>query len=200
MKNNSFDSSKHAKYHTKNPVSRYLVGNFYKSISEFLRAIDYNSLIDLGCGEGFLLKSNEEIVKGKVCSAMDLDPEEVKDARINIPFCDVFEGSIYSVPRNDGFAELVICTEVLEHLQDPVNALKEIHRLTSKYAILSVPREPLWRILNMSRGKYWSEWGNTPDHRNHWSTRQFKKFVGEYFEVVDCRQPTPWTILLLRKK
>lgn len=200
MKNTGFDSSKHAKYYSKNPVSKYLVGNFYKNISELLCAVEYNSLIDLGCGEGFLLQSNEDIVKNKQCYAMDLDPDEVKDAKINLPFCDVFEGSIYSVPRNDEFVELVICTEVLEHLHDPESALKEIHRLTSKYAILSVPREPLWRILNMSRGKYWSEWGNTPDHRNHWSTRQFKQFVEKYFDVVDFRQPTPWTILLLRKK
>lgn len=196
----SFDSSKHAKYNTKNPVSRHLVGNFYKSISELLQAINYNSLIDVGCGEGFLLQSNSDIVSGKECYAMDLDPKELKDAEKNIPFCHLFEASIYDVPKNDEFVDLVICTEVLEHLEDPEKALKEIYRLSSKYAILSVPREPLWRILNMARGKYWSELGNTPDHRNHWSSRQFKRFVSNYFEVIECRQPTPWTILLLRKK
>lgn len=196
----TFDSSKHAKYNTKNPVSRYLVGNFYKNISDLLQSINYNSLIDLGCGEGFLLQSNSDIVSGKECYAMDLDPEELKDAERNIPFCHLFEASIYNVPKDDEFVDLVICTEVLEHLEDPEKALKEIHRLGSKYAILSVPREPLWRILNMVRGKYWSAMGNPPDHINHWNPRQFKRLVSKHFELIECRQPTPWTILLLRKK
>ena len=50
-------------------------------------------------------------------------------------------------------------------------SLAEIRRVTTSHALLSVPREPIWRMLNFLRGKYWSSGGNTPGHLQHWSRR-----------------------------
>lgn len=197
---NKFETSKHAKYSTPNPISQYLVNEFYTDITKCLKEIHFESLLDIGCGEGFLLKSNASLLKNVNCFAIDFDPAEVADAKKNLDFCNVSEGSVYEIYLENEAVELVICTEVMEHLEFPEKALDEIFRVTSKYVLLSVPREPLWRILNMSRGKYLSEWGNTPDHVNHWSSKTFTTFVQRHFEVLKIFNPIPWTIILAKKK
>ena len=66
--------------------------------------------------------------------------------------------------------------------------------------IISVPREPLWRILNMARCKYLSDFGNTPGHLQHWSKGGITALVQRYFEVVEVLSPLPWTMIHCRRK
>jgi hypothetical protein len=61
-----------------------------------------------------------------------------------------------------------------------------------------VPREPLWRALNLARLSYVRELGNTPGHLNHWSKRDFVRFLTRRFEVIETRSPTPWSMVLCR--
>ncbi|MBA3475483.1 MAG: methyltransferase domain-containing protein [Actinobacteria bacterium] len=95
-------------------------------------------------------------------------------------------------------AELVVCCEVLEHLPDPEEALDVLGSLASPWLLASVPREPLWRALNMARGAYLRDLGNTPGHLGHWSKRGFLEMLSERFEVVEVRNPLPWTMGLCR--
>ena len=188
--------SKHAKYASTNPVSRVLVGGFYRTIDQMVAGIEFDSVVDVGCGEGLLLRSLESRLSGVVCHALDADPAEAEDAAANLPFCNVRVGSAYDMPMEDNSVDLVICTEVLEHLAEPRRALEEFARVSRRYVLMSVPREPIWRMLNMARGAYWSGWGNTPDHLNHWSSRGFRRFVSTRFDVVQVLAPFPWTLVL----
>jgi len=95
-------------------------------------------------------------------------------------------------------AELVVCCEVLEHLADPGRGLEVLASLARPWLIASVPREPLWRALNLARLSYVDELGNTPGHVNHWSRREFVRFLTSSFEVIEVRSPTPWTMALCR--
>jgi hypothetical protein len=61
-----------------------------------------------------------------------------------------------------------------------------------------VPHEPLWRILNVARGAYVQDLGNTPGHLNHWSRAGFKRLLSAHGQVVETRSPFPWTMLLVR--
>ncbi len=192
--------SKHAKYASRNPISRYLVGSFLRSIRRIVVGLEFRSVLDVGCGEGMVLKSLEPDLEDTRCVAIDLDPDEVADARLRLPFCDVRVGSIYDLPFETGAFDLVICSEVLEHLDDPASALAELCRVSSRYCLVTVPREPLWRALNMCRGAYLADWGNTPDHVNHWSGRGFEAFVGSRLDVVQRAFPVPWTVLLAAQK
>ena len=87
---------------------------------------------------------------------------------------------------------------MLEHLEDPEAALATLAGLARPWLIASVPREPLWRGLNMARRKYLSRRGNTPGHLNHWSKSGFERFLESRFEVEMLRSPTPWTMALCR--
>jgi 2-polyprenyl-3-methyl-5-hydroxy-6-metoxy-1,4-benzoquinol methylase len=97
-------------------------------------------------------------------------------------------------------AELVVCCEVLEHLADPARALALLARLAQPHLIVSVPREPLWRVLNVARGRYWAAMGNTPGHLQHWSARDFLALLEHHVEVREVRTPLPWTMALCRRR
>lgn len=191
--------SKHAKYYTKNPISNYLIKLFFKTLKEFIWDLEFNSILDVGCGEGMLLRSLSDYINDKSCCAIDIDENEVRDASKYLPFCSVKVGSVYEIPFNNNSFELVTCTEVFEHLVDPYKALLEIERVSSKYILLSVPNEPIWRILNILRLSYIKEFGNTPGHLNHWKPNEFKYFVEKKFEIVKMQNPLPWTIILATK-
>ncbi len=94
--------------------------------------------------------------------------------------------------------DLVAATEVLEHVEDADRALAEMARVASRWLLVSVPHEPLWRALNMARGAYLKDFGNTPGHLNHWTRRGFVSLLGRYGQVVETRSPFPWTMLLVR--
>lgn len=192
--------SKHAKYNTANPVSRALVGHFYRTIAHVVANVAFDSVVDVGCGEGLLLRSLEPQLRGVACHALDADATEVADATANLPFCDVQVGTAYDIPMEDHSVDLVICTEVLEHLETPHRALDEFARVSNRYVLLSVPREPVWRMLNMARGAYWSDLGNTPGHLNHWSARGFRRFVSTRFHIAQRFSPLPWTVVLCERQ
>ncbi len=192
--------SEHAKYTTKNPISKFLVSRFFAKIAEIFFNIEPLKVLDVGCGEGLLLHYLSDIKPINSVYALDINEDEVNKAKKNIPFANVGQGSIYQIPFEDNFVECVICSEVLEHLEWPLKGIDELRRVTSKYLLISVPNEPLWRFLNMVRLKYWDRLGNTPDHLNHWGTNSFVNLLSPYFIVHEVYKPIPWIILLCEKK
>lgn len=188
--------SKHAKYTTHNPLSSRLVDGFIQSVAELVVPLGVRSILDVGCGEGLVLRALRERLPTTRLAAFDLDSREVADARANLPGCGVAVASAGEMPCADSSFELVMCCEVLEHVTEPARVLRELTRVSARHVLLSVPREPLWRCLNLVRGAYWRHWGNTPGHLNHWSSRGFERFVARELDIVARRRPLPWTVLL----
>ena len=86
----------------------------------------------------------------------------------------------------------------MEHLEEPEEALKVLAQLADPWLLVSVPREPLWRMMNMVRGQYLSAFGNTPGHIQHWSRSSFVRMLQRHVEVVEVASPLPWTMVLCR--
>jgi len=103
-----------------------------------------------------------------------------------------------NLPFADGEFDAAAAIEVLEHVPDAEHTVAEMARVAKRWLLVSVPREPLWRALNMARGAYWKDLGNTPGHLNHWSKRSFVALLSRHGEVVEARSPFPWTMLLVR--
>jgi len=186
------------KYSADNPISNFLVNNFTSQINEIIKRIDYDVVLDVGCGEGIIFAKLKQRFKDKKCTGVDIDKDHIEKANLNAPFASYQKGSIYDLRFPKNSFDLVMCLEVLEHLENPEKAVQNLKEVSSKYVLISVPREPIWRILNMVRGSYWRDWGNTPGHLNNWSTKQIKKMLGNHFEILEVRKPLPWTIILCK--
>ena len=190
------------KYTTKNPIARLLVDRFLATLLDLADRTKVQEVHEVGCGEGFLSVTLAE--RGFSVRGSDLSSGAIARARRQAAtreHAPTFRvADLYDLaPEPDG-AELVVCCEVLEHLPDPVRALRILARLACPFLIVSVPREPLWRALNLARGHYWRELGNTPGHLQHWSTRDFLALLREHVEVLEHRTPIPWTFALCRTR
>lgn len=189
------------KYVQTNAITRWLLASFFRSVGSLLKGLDISSAAEIGCGEGFSTqKLRAMLPMAAAFDASDVEDRLVRAASAANPGVVVSQESIYSLNRPDSSLDLVLALEVLEHLDDPQRAMRELCRVSRRWLILSVPREPLWRALNMVRGKYWTDRGNTPGHIQHWSTCQFRQFVGQFAAVRQVRTPLPWTIVLAEKK
>jgi len=156
----------------------------------------------VGCGEGELARRLAG--RGLTVRGTDASPEVIAEARRRAQGAgedvEFRAAAVEDLDPARDAAELVVCCEVLEHLPDPESGLAMVARLASPWAIVSVPREPLWRALNVARLKYLGDLGNTPGHLNHWSRRGFAAFLGQHLEVVELRSPLPWTMALCRSR
>jgi 2-polyprenyl-3-methyl-5-hydroxy-6-metoxy-1,4-benzoquinol methylase len=192
---NTFD-----KYGSANPVVRRLMAGFDGALDRLFAAAAPRSVLDVGCGEGVLTYRWAEQLGEKPIIGVDLaDPKLQAEwstrRRENLEF-RAFDGN--HLPFADGTFDLVAAIEVLEHVPNPEQTLAEMDRVASGHLLVSVPREPLWRVLNVARGAYVRELGNTPGHVNHWSKGSFIHAVERHGEVVEARSPFPWTMLLVR--
>lgn len=189
------------KYGTRNPIARFLMQGFLNSFDRLSARVPPCSALEVGCGEGELsLRLARRGYEMRGCDVSDAVIKEARKRALNAGVDVTFwRQGIESLNEQDT-AQLVICCEVLEHLDDPQAGLKTLASLARPWLLTSVPREPVWRALNMARGKYLSEWGNTPGHLNHWSKSAFLDFVGVRFHVVEVASPLPWTLALCRVK
>ncbi len=189
------------KYGTSNPLARLMMRGFQSTLAELLADADPGSILDIGCGEGILThRWAGERPQARIAGLDLADPKLAAewDKRVlpNLEFRthDLAE----PFPFADGEFSLVSAIEVLEHVPDPERVVAEMARVTGSHLLASVPREPLWRGLNIARGTYLRELGNTPGHVNHWSKRSFVRLLGRHGDVLEVRSPFPWTMLLVR--
>ncbi|WP_233268331.1 bifunctional 2-polyprenyl-6-hydroxyphenol methylase/3-demethylubiquinol 3-O-methyltransferase UbiG [Pantoea sp. BAV 3049] len=191
------------KYGARNPIVKWMMKGFEDSLTQLVSLTNAKNIHEIGCGEGYwVTKWSQSGVAARGCDfshqVIEIAQENAKSAGVSE---DIFKAkSIYDLDSEQDSAELIVCCEVLEHLEDPLAGLEALQRVTTDYILLSVPKEPLWRVLNFVRGKYWSDLGNTPGHLQHWSKRSFIELVSRYFDVVQINTPLPWTMVLCRRK
>ena len=187
-------------------IGQEMLDRYFHSVRKLLESVDIGEehrAIELGCGQGFSTMRLRKILDARVhLEASEYVHDQVLIARENNPSLRVIQDSIYALARESEAFDVVFLLEVLEHLDHPSPALQEVRRVLKPggYLIAGVPREPLWRVLNMARGKYLSRLGNTPGHLNHWSKRAFTKYIASHFgQVLAIHSPIPWTLVLARK-
>jgi 2-polyprenyl-3-methyl-5-hydroxy-6-metoxy-1,4-benzoquinol methylase len=188
------------KYGSSNPLVKRMMAGFERTLDELLASADPASLLDVGCGEGVLVHQWAQRLPSTRIVGIDLEEDSIQAgwAKRQAPNLEYRVMRAENLPFADGEFELACAIEVLEHVPDPEHTLAEMARCASRHLLVSVPREPLWRMLNMARGAYLRELGNTPGHLGHWSKRSFVRLLEREGEVVQARSPFPWTMLLVR--
>jgi SAM-dependent methyltransferase len=188
------------KYGSSNPVVRRLMSGFEGALEELFAQAAPGSVLDVGCGEGVLIYKWAQRLSDARMVGIDLEEESIQAgwAERQAPNLEYRMMEAENLPFADGEFDLASAIEVLEHVPDPEHTVAEMARCASRNLLVSVPREPLWRMLNMARGAYWPALGNTPGHLNHWSRRSFIALLSRHGKVVEVRTPFPWTMLLVR--
>ena len=185
------------KYASKNPIERRMMDGFFTALDRMLDGLQPAVVVEIGAGEGRITERLVERFPQATVVGLDMPDTNLAEEwdEIEVP---MFFGDATRMPFVDDSIDLVVGLEVLEHVPRPERALAEIARVCRGTAILSVPREPIWRAGNMARGRYIRDWGNTPGHVNHWSSRAFERFVATRFELTDTARPLPWTMVRAR--
>ena len=187
------------KYGSSNPVVRRLMATFQRSLGELFEQVDPGSVLDVGCGEAILTHQWAVARPAMRVVGFDLEDPEIQRhweqrKAPNLEFRILRAQEAF--PFADGEFALATAIEVLEHVPDPEHALAEMARCArGGHLLVSVPREPLWRGLNMARGAYLKDLGNTPGHSTTGrgaasrrccratgrSSRRGRRFLGPWF-------------------
>lgn len=187
-------------------IGSKLLDNYFKAVEELFLEIEFTNdqpkVVEFGCGEGYSTQRLRNFLPGKInLEASEYVEAQISKARENNPDTVITQEDIYEVYRENGELDAAFLLEVLEHLDYPEQGLQEVARAIKKdgYLIIGVPREPIWCMANMARGKYLKSFGNTPGHLNHWTSKSMVAFVERHFgKVMAVRKPIPWTLILAK--
>jgi SAM-dependent methyltransferase len=188
-----------AKYETRNPVVRWMIGGFFESVRGLVARLEPGSLLDAGCGEGEALVRLADLLPERV-AGVDVNPESSELARRRCPEAEVSVGSVYSLEAAADEFDLVLCLEVLEHLDRPHDAVRELARVAASDLIVSVPFEPYFRIGSLLRGKHLGRLGNHPEHVNHFNRASLRRLLDDHAQVCGISVACPWLIAHCRPR
>jgi 2-polyprenyl-3-methyl-5-hydroxy-6-metoxy-1,4-benzoquinol methylase len=187
------------KHESRNPLQRRLIRSFHDQILSCVGLASPSRILEIGCGEGYVLAEIQRARLDTHLIGIDQSEAAIEAAKRRVaPPAELHVGDAREMTSTfeGGRPDLVLMLEVLEHLEDPVKMLDDLAALTSRYVLLSVPREPIFRSMNLLRLKNVRDLGNDPEHVNHWNARAFVDFVNSRFEIVTTRRPFPWTVVL----
>jgi 2-polyprenyl-3-methyl-5-hydroxy-6-metoxy-1,4-benzoquinol methylase len=188
------------KYGSTNPLVRRMMENFERTLDELWAKASPASVLDVGCGEGVLTHKWAQRLGDRRVVGIDLEDPVIQAewAKRTAPNLEYRIMKAQNLPFGDREFAMASAIEVLEHVPDPEHTVAEMARVArGGHLLVSVPREPLWRAMNMARGAYLKDLGNTPGHLNHWSRKGFVELLSRHGQVVATRSPFPWTMLLV---
>ncbi len=188
------------KHMSSDPSRKFFVKRFNQTLVKTLKDLSVDSILDAGCGEGFTLNKFFEEGIGKNLEGVDFSRDAIELGKKHFPFLKLKEGDIYDLPYKKDTFDAVICTEVLEHLENPKKAIAEVLRASKKYVIFSVPNEPFFMGGRLLRGLNIRQFGNHPEHINHWTFFSFPDFLKQNgVKVKMIKLPFPWILVVGEK-
>ena len=188
------------KHINKNPLMKLILKKFNNDIIESISLINPKSILDIGCGEGFVTIEVANKTKAKIVG-IDKEKDAIKFAISNnkLENMEYSTGDIFKLDYfKDNSFDLVMSLEVLEHLENYEKAIEIMSKLSKKYLLLSVPNEPWFRMANVLRLKYLKRFGNTPGHVNNWTRKEFRALCMKYGKIIKFKTSGVWNIVLLK--
>ena len=175
-----------------------------QTIFEWVEPQDDDVILDMPCGRGYYLNMFRHVSDCTIIGA-ELDWDIIRKAQTNIGHLGVplHNANIYHLPYADASFDAVILSEILEHIEDDVRALREVYRVLKpgRVVAITVPHANypfLWDPINKSletlfgrpirRGPLAGIWAN---HVRLYSMPQLRRAVlAGGFDVEDERRFT----------
>ncbi|MBI2864683.1 MAG: class I SAM-dependent methyltransferase [Chloroflexi bacterium] len=189
------------KHTNANPLHRWLLRRFHTCVAGLVQEMGNwgaeSKVLDVGSGEGFVL----DFLQGRGIGArlVGMDADRAAFAQAVEAKVDRLVGSAASLPFGDGAFPLVLCLEVLEHLDQPQLAIEELGRVCCGHIIVSVPNQPFFAAANFLRAKNIRTLGEDPEHLHHWTGARFLKLVSGSLQIERVEYPFPWAVVVCRK-
>ena len=188
------------KHTSGNPLQRWLLQRFHRRIVALtLRCLSGSAtqaplLAEAGCGEGFVMAELARALPTARYSGWDIRREALPHAAAQAPSAGLMLADALHLPLQAASADVVLCLEVLEHLDDPWAAVAELRRVTRGSVIVSVPNQPWFALANLARAKNLTTWGDDPEHVNHWRGGSFLRLLRQHATVREVVYSFPWVI------
>jgi ubiquinone/menaquinone biosynthesis C-methylase UbiE len=113
-----------------------VIVRFKHMILPLIEKTNSTKILDVGSGDGYLVYALGTV--GNLADGIDISPYRVNYAIQK--YGEHFKvGSAYNIDAVDGQYQMVIASEVIEHLDDPDKAIQEFKRVTDRYILLTVP-------------------------------------------------------------
>ncbi|MGE4652420.1 MAG: class I SAM-dependent methyltransferase [Myxococcota bacterium] len=162
--------------------SRYCQYSVYRYAARILEGQRYSSVVDVGCGPGlklaWLWKQHPSV------SFVGIDqPEAIEFCKKNHPFGEWYVDDLDAPDLEfiGGSADLVICADVIEHLENPDLLLGRLAKRV----------KPEGRVLLTTPDRT-ARWGQSvrhspiPDHVREWGSDELESYLHDRgFEVVE---------------
>lgn len=129
------------------PFSRHL----RRLLITLLKQITFRSLLDVGCGQGSFLLELQKTFPGVEFHGTDFSSSAIQIAKKRIKNCEFSVMDITSESINRKF-DVVICSEVLEHIENDIAAIKNLQNMTGDYLIISSPQGRMRKFEEKSVG------------------------------------------------
>jgi len=189
------------KYTSRNLLVRFAIKNFLFKIDRILNDKQFRHVIDVGCGEGFVSQHLQKVFQDQIrIHGIDRNQQALRIAGSMQACHGLIQGDIMQLPVKNNTVDLVLCTEVLEHITRVETALQEIKRITRDYCLLSVPSEYLFRFCRLLGLKNINGFGRHPQHIQVFTKKSFRRIVSRHFHVERIEFSFPWLIMLCRKR
>jgi len=188
------------KHESTNPVQRALIDHFHAQLVRVVNELAPAEILDVGCGEGYVLEALR--ASGIRCemTGIDLSAEAIAAAKARVPDARFEVTDALALAESGRRYDLVMMTEVLEHIAEPERMLSVLESVAKRFVVTSVPWEPFFRGLNFLRGKHVLALGNDPEHVNHWGRSSFLRFMGQRFAMRDAPLVFPWTLVAAQQR
>lgn len=173
----------HADLYESSDVIDYMVYNRrLRLIAKMARKAAPESLLDVGCGEGYATGLVLPSVSRGISVGVDLSELRLTRCRERCPGVALLKASALELPFPDKSFDMVLSTELLEHLPDDTPAIEDFLRVARRYLLVSVPNVN-GNVLSVFNRKGTREFPLDPKsgHFREYDTREFVRRMEKDF-------------------